>query len=63
MKATYLLPLWVDIKCDNPKGAIKGFNTLLAEALEDVTASVSGRHNAEIDVSWSVNQNIGVKGD
>lgn len=58
MKATYLLPLWVDIKCDDPMGAIKAFNALLTDALEDVTAAVSGRRNAEVEVSWSVNQHI-----
>lgn len=63
MKATYLLPLWVDIKCDDPMGALRDFNSLLGRSLEDVVFKVSKERSAEIEVGWSINQNIKTRED
>lgn len=60
-KATYLLPIWVDIYCrGDPKDILIDLNEKLTEFFEKYGDAVAGNSNS-IDIQWSVNQHIGLR--
>ena len=57
-KATYLLPIWVDICCHgDPKDILIDFNEKLTEFFEKY-CEADARNSNSIDIQWSVNQHI-----
>lgn len=57
-KATYLLPIWVDIYCHgDPKDILINFNDKLTEFFEKYGDDVL-RDSNSIEIKWSVNQHI-----
>ena len=60
-KATYLLPIWVDIYCHgDPKDILIELNEKLTEFFEQYGDAVARSSNS-IDIQWSVNQHINIK--
>ena len=60
-KATYLLPIWVDIYCHgDPKDILIDLNEKLTEFFEKYGATMAKNSNS-IDIQWSVNQHIKLK--
>ena len=60
--ATYLLPIWVDIVAHgDPLDILKDLNDKLTVFFENYGDSVAANSNS-IDIQWSVNQHIGLKG-
>ena len=60
-KATYLLPIWVDINCHgDPKDILVDLNEKLTEFFENYGDTVAKNSNS-IDIQWSVNQHIGLR--
>lgn len=60
-KATYLLPIWVDICCHGePKDILIDLNEKLVEFFEKYGDAVAGNSNS-IDIQWSVNQHVKLK--
>lgn len=60
-KATYLIPIWVDIYCHgDPKDILSDLNEKLTEFFEKYGATVASNSNS-IDIQWSVNQHIKLK--
>ena len=60
-KATYLLPIWVDIYCHgDPKDILIDLNEKLREFFENYCGSAIMNSNS-IDIQWSVNQHIDMR--
>lgn len=60
-KATYLLPIWVDICCHgDPKDVLIDFNDKLTEFFEMYGDDVVKSSNS-IEIRWSVNQHMQLK--
>ena len=60
-KATYLLPIWVDIYCHgDPKDILIDLNEKLTEFFEKYGDAVAKNSNS-IDIQWSANQHITLK--
>jgi len=60
-KATYLMPIWVDINCHgDPKDILVDLNEKLTEFFENYGDTVAKNSNS-IDIQWSVNQHIGLR--
>lgn len=61
-KATYLLPIWIDVVCHgDPKDILIDFNEKLTEFLEKYGDAVV-RNSNSINIKWSVNQQINLNG-
>lgn len=61
-KATYLLPIWIDIVCPgDPKDILIDFNEKLTEFLKKYGDDVARKLN-RIDIQWSANQHINLNG-
>ena len=60
-KATYLLPIWIDIYCHgDPKDILIDLNEKLTEFFEKYGDAVAMNSNS-IDIQWSVNQHINLR--
>ncbi len=56
-EATYLLPIWVDLKHARQKEIMKALNDALTEFFEEQADEIS-KVGCQIDVQWSVNQHV-----
>lgn len=55
--ATYLIPIWFDVTCEEPDDMITGINDLLQLALEEIAANLT-KYGGQIDAEWTINKRM-----
>jgi hypothetical protein len=58
---TYLLPIWVDLKGENPEGIISALNGALLEFFEEQSELIADTGHT-VDIQWSINQHLTLGG-
>ena len=58
---TFLLPIWIDIHSRFPHERIKVINKRLEECFSEMIEEII-KTGETIDVQWSINKHIGLKG-
>lgn len=59
IKEKYLMPIWIDIKSDDPLKDLKDLNEFLEDALADFAEEQFEGKDGYIEISWSVNKHMG----
>lgn len=56
-KTTYLLPIWIDLTCENHKLFMQALNYKLTEFFEEECDLIANFGGA-VNVQWSVNKHV-----
>lgn len=59
-KTTYLLPIWIDLTCENHKLFMQALNDKLTEFFEE-ECDLIANFGVAVNVQWSVNQHVNLK--
>ena len=60
MRETYLLPIWIDIECDDPNLAIEDINDEIVATFEQV-GNIFEKRGDSISFEWTVTKRVGRK--